>query len=294
MSGSFSKSKQQSTSSSTSSSNSFGAQIAESFGVGGSSSVSSSVGSSGQSIAFEDLFSKLYGGATGAAAGIDTGGISDAAASLFSGGLSFLDRLGGGAGADELAARVSDTSARDAQLATLKTSLGDFFNENLVPGITSRGVSTGTLGGSRDAVELAAAAKAVSGQFATGASSIIAQDQAARDAAAGKLADVTNAGAGTGLSALASLYGLAQGGATAGLLPYQQLAAILGGPTTLTSSSQVSDALASSFSNQGSSSYGFNTASANSESQSQATGSAFSVSGGVGFNLGQPGVGGKP
>jgi hypothetical protein len=285
MSGSFSKQKQVSDSSSSSSQ--FGVTGSTSFGDTGSTSSSTSSGgsSSSQDVFLSDLFSKIYGGAADAASGVNTGDISTAAKQLFSGGLGFLDQLGGGAGAAELAARAGDTSGRDAQLSTLKTSLGDFFKEQLVPGITSRGVSTGTLGGSRDAVELGAASKSVAGQFSTGAASIISADQAQRDAAAGKLADVTNQGAGTGLSALQSLYSLAQGGQTAGLLPYQLLSSIIGGPTVLgtSQSSQVAEALSSSFGQQGSSSYGFNEGT--STSQSHGAGSGFSISGGVGAEI---------
>lgn len=282
MSGSFSKQKQQQTASSDSSQSGF--NVATSFGDTGSASTSTSAGqsTSSQDVFLSNLFSQIYGGAAGAAAGIDTNNVATAASSLFSGGLDFLKKLGGGAGADALAARAGDTSGRDAQLDTLKTQLGDFFNTQLVPGITSRGVSTGTLGGARDAVEISQAAKTVAGQFSTGASNIISQDQAQRDAAAGKLGDLTNSGAAAGLSSLQALLGIAQGGQTAGLLPYQLLSQILGSPTVLgqSQSSQVAEALSSSFGEQGSTSYGFNTGTSHQESQG--TGSGFSIAGGIG------------
>jgi hypothetical protein len=283
MSGSFSK--QKSNQSSTQDSSQQGFNVSSSFGTtgSGSSSTSSGQSTSSQDVFLGDLFKQIYGGAVDAAAGVDTGNVATAASKLFSGGLDFLGQLGGGAGADALKARIGDTSARDAQLDTLKTQLGDFFNTQLVPGITSRGVSTGTLGGARDAVELGQASKQVAGQFATGASSIIASDQAGRDSAAAKLGDLTNAGAGTGLSALSSLLGLAQGGETAGLLPYQLLSSIIGGPTVLgqSQSSQLAEALSSSFGEQGSSSYGFDTAT--SHGVSTGTSSGFGISGGIGF-----------
>jgi hypothetical protein len=286
VSGSFSKSKQQSTSSSQSDSSQLGFNTASSFGTGGSTSTSSSVGGSSQQIAFGDLFQQLYGGAASAAAGVDTGGISTAANQLFTGGLGFLDTLSGGnAGTAELAARASDNTARDAQLGVLQQQLGDLFNTQLLPGIKSGGVATGTLGGSRDAVQIGQAAKSVASQFSTGAASIISADQAQKDAAAGKLADVTNTGAATGLSALQSLFGLASSASTAGLQPYQILSSILGGPTTLTNSSQVSNAVANSFNTQGSQSYGFDVGNSSSSSTAQSTGSSFGISGGVGLNL---------
>lgn len=276
--------KQQATSSSN------GASVASSFGTTGSeqaaTSSSSSTGrsSSSQDVFLADLFKSVYGGAAGAAGAINPDEISSAARSLFSGGVSFLDELGGGAGADALKARVGDTSSRDAQLASLKSELGDFFNTQLAPGVTRAGVATGTLGGSRDAVDLAEASKAVAGKFSTGAASIISADQAQRDAAAGKLGDLTNAGAGTGLSALQSLYGLASAGQTSGLLPYQILSSIIGGPTVLGSSQSMQDGSSfgvssgTSYGEQGSQSYGFNTA----ESQSTGNASAWGISGGIG------------
>lgn len=261
----------------------FGVNGSSSFGVNGSSSVSDSLGrsSADQRVAFEDLFAQLYGGASSAAAGIDTGAIGGAAKQLFSGGLSFLQTLQANPGAEALAARAGDTTARDAQLDVLKTGLGDLFNEQLMPGVTSLGVSTGTLGGSRDAVARAQAAKAVAGQYATGAAQILASDQAGRDAAAGKLGDLTVAGAGTGLSALDSIYGLAQGGELAGLSPYQALAQILGGPTVLGSSqsTDVAHALASSFGEQGSQSYGFDFGTSSSSSSSKSKAFQFGIGG---------------
>lgn len=288
MSGSFSKSKtdQQSTSSSS------GVNLASSFGVngseqsGGNTSTSSGASSSSQDVFLADLFKQVYGGAAGAAGAINPDEISGAARSLFSGGVDFLDQLGGGAGVDALKARVGDTSSRDAQLSSLKSELGDFFNTQLAPGVTRAGVATGTLGGARDAVDLSEAAKAVASKFSTGAASIISSDQAQRDAAAGKLADVNNQGAGIGLSALQSLYGLASAGGTAGLMPYQILASIIGGPTVLgqSQSQQQADAFGfssgTSFGEQGSQSYGFNT----SQSQSTGNSSGYGISGGIGYS----------
>lgn len=293
-------SKQQQTSQSTSQSSqlSIGGNAAASFGTSGSDSLSqsqssstsqsggSSLSQSTQGIAFEDLFRQLYGGATAAAGGIDASGISTAANQLFSGGLSFLQSLTGNAGTDALTARLSDTSARDALLGALKSSLGDFLTENILPGITSQGVATGTLGGSRDAIARAQAAKAVAGQFSQGAASIISADQAERDQVASQLAALTQQGAGTGLNALSSLLGLQTAGASAALSPFAQLAAILGGPTTLTQSGSTSsqfgssvsqslaDAISSSFGQQGSQSYGFNYGTGESSSQSTGQGTA--------------------
>ena len=244
-------------------------QLGGQASVQGSSSLSDSIAralSSGQStsqqnIAFENLFQQLYGGASSAAAAIDTSGLSDTAKQLFSGGLNFLQQLQGNAGTDALTARIGDTSTRDTQLSALQQGLGQLFNEQLLPGITSQGVATGTLGGSRQAIEKAQAAKAVAGQYAQGAAQLIGMDQAQRDQAAAQLAGLTGQNAATGLSALPSLFGLAQGSATVGLTPYTALAQILGGPTVLTqqqatdqsTSSSIAKSIADSFGQ----SYGF-------------------------------------
>lgn len=263
-----------STSTSVSSSTEGGASSSSSFGLSGSQGQQSSLGTSvsggqsstTQSIAFEDLFAKLFGGANAAAAGVNTAGITGAANRLFSGGVDFLGQLQGGAGQDALKARIGDTSARDAQLGALKTSLGDLFNEQLLPGITSQAVSAGTLGGSREAIAQAQAAKAVGGQFAQGAAQIIGTDQAQRDAAAAQLAGIDVSGAQAGLAALPGLFGLANAGANAPLDVFGKLASIYGGPTVLSQSSaqqsatatDIANAMSSSFGQQGSQSYGFN------------------------------------
>jgi hypothetical protein len=291
MSGSFQKSKNVSDSSSQSSQ--VGGNAATSFGVGGSSGVSDSLSQSqsGQSIAFQDLFQQLFGGANAAAQAVNANGISGAANQLFTGGTNFLQSLTQNAGTDALQARIGDTSARDTQLGALKTQLGDFFNEQVIPGINSQGIAAGTFGGSRDAVAQSMAAKAVGGQFAQGAASIIGTDQAQRDQAAAQLGQLNVQGGQAGLSSLSSLYGLAQGGATAGLVPYQLLAQIMGGPTVLgqSSSSSIAKAISDSFNNQGSQSYGFDFGSSSSLAHSQ--GSAMGISGGIGqssTNVGGP------
>jgi len=238
--------------------------------IGGSEATS--FGNSGQTIAFQDLFQKLFGGANAAANGVNSGGLSEVANQLFSGGSSFLDSLQDNTGLDALESRAGDTTARDANLDVLKTSLGDFFNEQLIPGIASEGIATGTYGGSRGDVAKAQAAKAVSGQFATGAASILNADQAQRDAAAANLGGLKVQGAQVGTDLISQMFGLAQGGATAGLLPYQILSQIMGGPTTLTDSES------------GSQSYGFDFGSSTSQSHSQGSS--------IGVGLGIPAGGG--
>lgn len=269
MSGSFSK--QTSNQQATSSNEAIGAQAASSFGQQGAQSSSlsqgSSVGGSSQSIAFEDLYRQLYGGASGAAAGVDTGAISTQAKQLFTSGTGFLDTL----------SSVGSDQATTAKLGALKSTLGDFFNEQLMPGVTREGVSTGTLGGSRDAIATAQAAKSVAGQYATGAADILGQQDQNKIQASG-----------TGLSALQSLLGISTTGENAGLQPYEALSQILGGPTTLgtsfSNSQDIATQLSNSFGLSGSQSYGFDF----STGQSQSTGNSrgISLSGGIGPSKG--------
>lgn len=264
---SFGVSKQNSNQQATSNQVGGGEQISQSFGQQGAQSTSLSQGgsqsSSQQTVAFEDLFKSLYGGASAAAAGADTGAISTQAKQLFTSGTGFLDSL----------SSVGSDAGTSAQLDVLKSQLGDFFNEQVLPGITREGVSTGTFGGSRDAIAKELAAKSVAGQFSTGAAQILGQQNQEKIGAAG-----------TGLSALQSLLNIGSSEQFAGLQPYQILAQIMGGPTVLGSSVASSEELASQLSNsfgtQGSQSYGydFNRGS----SQSTGNSSGFSIGGGVG------------
>lgn len=256
-----------------------GLDIASSFGEQGSSSSSTSRGTSSadQRIAFEDLFRSLYGGAGAAAAGVDAGVISGAAKQLFSGGLGFLETLQGGT--DALEARIADTSSRDAQLDLLRTQLGDFFGEELLPGVTDVGVATGTFGGARDSVLRSQAAKAVAGQFAQGAGSIIAGDAASKDQLAARVAELQQGGAAAGLGSLGQLLQLQTSGEFAALSPFEALASIYGGPTVLGSSQSedIAQAISDSFGVQGSQSYGFDFGRATSSSSSKSKSKSFNL-----------------
>lgn len=276
---------------SSSSSLQLGGSVASSFGRTGSESTSGSESrsSSTQRVAFEDIFSSLYGGASNAASLVKTGALTETANRLFSGGSDFLQSLteAGGAGAAELAGRVSDTTARDANLEVLRSGLGDLFSEQFLPAITARGVETGTLGGAREGVQISQAAKEVAGRYATGAADIISSDQAQRDQAAQALASF---GA-QGLSLSPSLLNLGESGALGGLLPFEALSSIVGGPTVLGESSaeQIARSLASSFGTEGSTSYGFDYGTSESQSTGrggrQGLAQAFLQGGGLGFSF---------
>lgn len=230
-----------------------------------SDSLSQATSRSDQRIAFEDIFRELYTGAAGA-----TGKAAEMvplfqgqAAELYSSGADFLDRLGVGAGEDYLEARLTDTSARDAQLDVLETRMGEFFREELNPAITARHVAGGTLGGGRQGVAQGQATGRVAREYAAGATDILSRDQAARDTAAGTLMAGRTQAAGVGLSALPNLFDIAAGGLNAGLSPYAAMSSVIGGPTVLGSSSSaeiaaaISRAFGEDFSQSSSKSKGF-------------------------------------
>lgn len=225
------------------------------FGIGGSSSSSRGSSSSssfdnldqfslggsqsGQNIAFEDLFASLFGGASGAAGAVNTGALTNQANLLFGAGGGFLEGLqGGGAGAEFLEGELGRSSGIvDEQIGQLGGDLEKFLGESILPQIKSSGVSAGTLGGSRGEVSKGIAAEGLLSEFARGSTAIRAGERDRITGIAQGLAqDETNRNQ-IGLGALPGLFGLAEGGALAGLSPFAALSQIMGGPTTLTDSS---------------------------------------------------------
>ena len=230
-----SKSKSQSSGSSSS------LDLSQSGSVSGG--VSAGGSESSESIAFEDVFARLFGGAEGAAAGLDPSLLTGAANQLFSGGIDFLDQLGGGADTEFLESRVrGEGGVLEEQLTGLSEDVGKFFNEQLLPGITSDAVQGGQLGGGRQGVAQAGAVDTAAREFTRGATALRAGDIEARDRAAATLGEQRIAGASAGLSQLGSLAGIADFGFGADLAPMERLAAILGGPTTLGESSSFTSA----------------------------------------------------
>jgi len=220
---------------------------ASAFDVSRSGSVSSGVSAGGsesaQRVAFEDIFARLFGGAEGAASGLDPSMLSQTANQLFSGGTEFLDALSGGADTDFLQARLSGESpVLGEQIDALGEDVGRFFNEQILPGITSEAIAGGGLGGGRQGVAEGLAAQGAGREFQRGATALRGADIAQRDQAAALLGQNRIAGAEAGLSQLGGLAGLAEFGFGAELAPFERLAAILGGPTVLGDSTSFSSA----------------------------------------------------
>jgi len=260
-------------------------------GVSRAGSEDRSQGISSQDIAFEDVFSRLFGGAEAASAALDPSLLTDASNQLFSGGMGVLDRLGGDVGSEFLQGRLTDENPLlQDQIDLLGEDLGDFFSEELNPAITSEAVGAGQLGGGRQGVAQGRAAELVGEQFTRGATALRAGDLARRDAIAGGLADRSLAGAQTELNASPMLLQLAQAGFGAEFMPTQMLASILGDPTVLTQSRQeargtsFSDAM--DFARAFSESFGASQATDESRSRSASRTDSFSSSGSIKFGFG--------
>lgn len=257
------------------------------FGIGGSTSKSSSSSSSfdssssisgsegfgksssEQSIAFEDIFARLFGGAEGVAGGLDPSMLTDAANQLFNSGSAFLQGIGNDQGTQFLQDRLSgENQVLEDQINLLGQDLSNFFNEELLPGITSKAVDGGQLGGGRQGVAQGKAISEVGKQFTRGSVALRSADITARDNAAATLSGNSISGASVGLGGLGPLEGVADLGFSAGIAPYERLAAILGGPTVLSSSSSSSADWARALSQ----SYGESTAKSKSSSKSLSVG----------------------
>jgi hypothetical protein len=234
---SFGGSKSKSSSSATS--QDFGGNVSQSFSDSLSRAVSGGQSTSSSNIAFEDLFRQMYGGATGAAA--DAAGavplLQGQAASLFSSGNQFLQSLQGGPSQDYLQGRMTgEHPLVDQQISALGDDLSRFFGEQLNPQITSTHVGGGTLGGGRQGVAQGMAMDSLGREFQQGALGIRVADMQARDQAARDLGQMQIGGAQTGLGSLGQMFGIAEGGAFAGMAPHTMLSQILGGPTVMNQS----------------------------------------------------------
>lgn len=293
-----SKSSSQSSGSSSSSSSSFGQSTSQqgstsgSFSQGGSqaSSQDSSYGYSTSNIAFEDVFARLFGGAEGTAANLDTSLLTQASNQLFAGGLDFLSSIGGDSGSAYLTDRLEGRNdVLEAQKANLKTDIGKLFREELLPGVTSEAVRGGQLGGGRQGVAQGMAADAAAEAYTRGATELSARDQARRDTIAQGIANRNIQGAQVGLAGMGGLMDIAMGSINAQTMPMQFLASILGDKTVLNQSESSSQG--SSFSNAWdfarafAESFGFSQSTDQSQSRSQSETQSTSSSGsfGIGF-----------
>lgn len=210
------------------------------FGIGGSKSSSKS--SSSQEVFQANLFRSLFESASNVAGTIDTGGLTDAANDLFSSGSSFLGDLQEISGGDDVSGQfLSDVVSGgsglvDENIAALSEDLGQFFNEELLPGITSEAVGGGQLGGGRQGVAQGKAVESVGREFRRGSLEIRNQDLRQRQDAARTLSAQRLSASQAGLTGAQQQFDLANAATNAPFSPFLTLAQILGSPTTLTES----------------------------------------------------------
>lgn len=246
-----------------------------SFGLSGSQSGDISSGSSSQDIAFSDLYSKLFGGATDSAmAGIASGPqLGAAAKGLFSGGLDLFDNLQGqDIGSSYMTERLgSQNPVLQQQIDALGGDASKLFREQLMPQITQSGVESGTLGNDRQGIAEAQGMDYVTQEFLKNATNLRANDVNQRDAIAAQIAGNTLQGASTGLGALPTLMDTLINSTSPELGIYANLSKILGGPTVLGKSQSVAQAFSTSFGQQGSRSNSQSTGSGSSKSNSFST-----------------------
>ncbi len=221
------------------------------FGISGSISESSS--SSSQSIFESDIFARLFGDASNIAGGINTSGLTDAANQLFNSGQGFLGDLQSISSGDDISGqflrdRISGEGGFvDENIAALGEDLGQFFSEELLPGITSQAVGGGQLGGGRQGVAQGKAIESVGREFRRGSLDIRNADLRQRQDAATALSGQRTTAAQAGLVGAQQQFDLAQAGTLAPFSPFLTLAQILGGPTTLTESESSSSSMSLGF-----------------------------------------------
>jgi hypothetical protein len=215
------------------------------FGITGTTSESSS----SDSIFESDIFSRLFSDASNVAGNIDTRGLTEAANGLFNSGSGFLASLqeqsaGTDVSGQFLSDRVSGAGGFvDENISALGEDLGQFFNEQLLPGITSEAVGGGQLGGGRQGVAQGKAIESVGREFRRGSLDIRNQDLRERTDAAKALSAQKLSASQAGLTGVQSQFDLANAATLAPFSPFLTLAQILGGPTTLTERSSSSTSL---------------------------------------------------
>ena len=139
----------------------------------------------------------------------------------------------GGAGPGRVGQFIGEGNTQ-GQLDQLSNSLGSFFNEQLLPGIDQRGLSSiGTLGRGRNQLARQQGAGQVADAFSQGATDIISRDIARRQQAAFLSDQNRRQGTQIGLQGLSGLQGIGLAGVQGAFAPLLNLAALIGSPTVL-------------------------------------------------------------
>ena len=222
------------------------------FGISGSKSSSQST--STQDVFAADLFRKLFGEASNVAGGIDTAGLTERANELFDSGTGFLGDLqeisaGEDVSGQFLSSLISGEGGFvDENIAALSEDLGQFFNEELLPGITSEAVGGGQLGGGRQGVAQGKAVESIGREFRRGSLDIRNADLRRRQDAAKTLSAQRLSASQAGLTGAQQQFDLANAATLAPFSPFLTLSQILGSPTTLTQSQSSSKSKSLKFS----------------------------------------------
>ena len=222
------------------------------FGISGSKSSSQST--STQDVFAADLFRKLFGEASNVAGGIDTAGLTERANELFDSGTGFLGDLqeisaGEDVSGQFLSSLISGEGGFvDENIAALSEDLGQFFNEELLPGITSEAVGGGQLGGGRQGVAQGKAVESIGREFRRGSLDIRNADLRQRQDAARTLSAQRLSASQAGLTGAQQQFDLANAATLAPFSPFLTLSQILGSPTTLTQSQSSSKSKSLKFS----------------------------------------------
>ena len=213
------------------------------FSLGGSRSSSNS--SSKDEVFGASNYLGLFSQASHIASRVDTGNLEEQGKSLFTGGLGAIQSLLGETELDQYTSQYlqgrmnGEGSTANEQIANVGDDIGRFFNQQIMPGIASKAIGAGQLGGGRQGVAEGMAVDAVGREFSNAATNIRTADMAMRDQAAN--ASIAyganrNAAASSALSAIPNVNAALQSYSMSGLAPYYALSDILGNPTVLNES----------------------------------------------------------
>lgn len=223
-------------------------QSSSGYGYGYNQSLAQSLNASTQNVwgAQAPALQNLYGqagnlAASQADAGARSQGLVDAQQGNVNAGMGALRNLASGGGPLAAYAAPNNELARQ-QLDQASAAIGENFNRNILPGITSAAGQVGGIGGSREALARGVAAGDASNAISRAATDIYSQQYGIGAQAAAGMNDSM-------LSAASAIPGAAAGAVNLGMSPYaaswaplQSLAGILGGPTVLGNSLGLSQA----------------------------------------------------
>lgn len=219
-----------------------------SYGYGYNQSLAQSLNASTQDVwgGQAPALQNMYGQAGNLAAsqqdaGARSQGLVDANMGAVNSGIGALQNMAQGGGPLAAYAQPNNALARQ-QLDAASAAIGENFQRNIMPGITSAAGQVGGIGGSREALARGVAAGDASNAIARAATDIYSQQYGIGAQAAAGQQDAM-------LSAASGLPGAATSAVNLGMSPYaaawaplQSMAQILGGPTVLGNSMGVSQA----------------------------------------------------